>query len=123
MVLKWSSDGGGLEKDTQMNLVEAINLAIRPPTPLDTSNKSLCADDILQVMEEMLLDAERRYHAEHAAGGEILDLSSWMFDLQYLFEGVCAVSYQRLGVGQIGVIHSSHGAVGGWRGSKWRQLS
>ena len=70
MVLKsssLSSVDNGLDKSVKMELIGAINSALQPPTPLDVSNNNLCADDILKVMEDVLVDAERRYHSENNA--------------------------------------------------------
>ena len=67
MVLKSSAaDNDGLDEHVQIQLVDAINSALRPVAPLDISNQNLCADDILKVMEDMLVEAERRYHSENA---------------------------------------------------------
>ena len=66
MVLKSSSawEDNGLDEQMQMELIHAINSALRPPTPLNKSNTNLCADDVLRVMEDVLVEAERRYHSE-----------------------------------------------------------
>ena len=55
-----SKNRGTMNESTQKELVEAINATLRPPQPLETSH--LSADDVLGVMEDMIVDAERRYH-------------------------------------------------------------
>ena len=49
-----------MNESAQKELVRAINATLRPPRPLETSH--LSADGVLGVMEDMIGDAERRYH-------------------------------------------------------------
>ena len=121
MVFKASPDGGGLEEDAQMELDQCGHPAA-DSVECHHQKRTCCADDILQAVEGMLVEAVRRYHAEHAAGGEILEHIKPDVLSYNPFLGALALSHQRNRISQVEVIHPSHRTVGGRRGWKWRQL-